>query len=264
MTDAPEKPPLPEAFRPFIDKARARHMKRPPNPGVMVEQANGDNWKFGPVYRDREAWEVQLFDAFGTRSGSACQAFLNQLAALCMGDPNYGPIGWAPNEAELNAALNMVSGIRPRNEAEAALAVQMVAVHMMTMKLSAQVIRNPYADPSTVAVMGRLARTYAMQCETLAKLRGRTGKQKITVKYERHNHRHEHKHLHAETGGEGPNFGGRPHEPSERVGRVAVIEHERGAALHVPDTARDALPMPGDDGAGAVSPTRRRARVPRP
>ena len=252
------KPPMPEALRPFIDRARARHMKRPPNPGVAVEGSESFGWTLGPNHRDRDAWEVQIADAFGTRSASACQVFLDQLSGLCIG--SYGG-HWEPNEQELNAALNMVSGIRPRNEVEAALAVQMVAAHMMMMKLSAQALRNPYGDPRTAALAGKLARTYAMQCETLAKLKGRAGKQKITVKYERHDHRHEHKHLHAETGGEGPIFGGRPQEPSARVGRVSPIEHEPGAALRSPDPARDALPMPGDERAGAVSPSRRRERV---
>ena len=258
MTDAPEKPPMPETLRPFIDTARARHMKRPPNPGVVVEGSESAGLSFAANHRDREAWEVQIADSFGTRSGSVCETFLDQLAELCI---DYRGNTWRPNEQELNAALNIVSGVRPRNEVQAALAAQMVAVHMMTMKLFARALQNPYGDPRTAAVAGKLARTYSMQCETMAKLQGRTGKQKITVKYERHDHRHEHKHLHTETGGEGSSFGGRAQEPIVCAGDVSLIEHEPLTALRSPDPAGDALPVPGDDGAGAVSPPRRRARV---
>jgi hypothetical protein len=262
-----EKPPMDENLRPFIDRARQRHLRRTPNPGVLLEQAEGQNWKYGPHHRDMEAWQVQIFDAFGTRSASACRVFLDQLAELCMGDPDYGPNGWCPNEIQLNAALNIVSGVRPRNEVEAALAAQMVAVHFMTMTLSARVMRNPHGDPRTAAAAGKLARTYAMQCETMARLKGRAGKQKITVKYERHNHHHEHKHIHAEIGGGVPGFGDQPREPSEcRSGRklsdeVPAIENEGGPALPGPNAARDAMPMPSDQGPEAVPHPRRRSGV---
>ena len=211
-----------------------------------------------------EAWHVQLIDAFGTRSTSTFWTFIDQLAGLCFGEPDYGPKGWCPDEAELNAAINMVSGTRPRNEMEAALAAQMVAVHLMTMKLSAKALRNTYDEPKTAAAAGKLARTFAMQCETMAKLKGRAGKQRITVKYERHNHHHDHKHIHAEIdGGVSENFG-RPHEPTRSAGGVPTIEHEPGPALSGPDATRDALPMPCDKGASAVSNPRRRERVRRP
>ncbi len=245
-----EKPAMPELLRPFIDKARERHKRRPPGPGVQVEASERGGWTFAAPHRELEPWEVQICDAFGTRSESTYMTFLAQLAELCSQDSD-GPLGWRPNEAELNTALNIINGARPRNEIEAALAVQMVAVHFMMMKLSARALRNIYGDSRTMAVAGKLARTYAMQVETMAKLKGRTGRQKITVKYERHDHRHEHKHLHTDTQGGGSDFGGQA-PPSADLGRGrkrpgdAVIEHEQCPALPGPDPARDALPGCGD------------------
>lgn len=256
----PEKRPMDESLWPFINKARRRHEKRPPNPGVKIEDAGRQRWRFGATHGDFEAWELQVYDAFGTRSEAACHTFLSQLAALCMGEPDYGPIGWTPDEMELNAALNMVSGIRPRNEMEAALAAQMVAVHLMTMRVSAQAMKWGQADERSMATAGRLARTFAQQAEAMAKLKGRTGKQKISVRYERHNHQHEHKHLHAGDGG-GSDFGGRPHESNRRADRVATMEHETCGAMPSPHAPENGVPVPRHARARAVPNPRGRNGV---
>ena len=256
------RPPFNESLRPFVEKATKRHFRRPPNPGIVVEPGEGQSWTYGPHHQDRDAWEVQLFDAFGTRSVSALRCFLDHLSALCMGDGNYGPKGWQPNETQINFAINFVSGVRPRNEMEAALAAQMCAVHFIQMELAAQVMRNPYGDGRTASAVGKLARTYAMQCDAMAKLKGRGGKQRITVKYERHNHNHQH--VHAEIGGGVSDFVGRPQGPTDCVGRVSALEHEPCPALSGPDAARDALPEPCHKGARTLQNPRRRERVGRP
>ena len=100
----------------------------------------------------------------------------------------------SPDEAELNMILNLVVGIKPKNEMQAALAAQMVAVHLMTMKLAEHSLMHSQAiAPQMAAVAGKLARTFALQTETLAKLQGRvTTRQKITVRYENHEHQHVH------------------------------------------------------------------------
>jgi hypothetical protein len=126
-----------------------------------------------------------------TRSYSTFSVFLEQLTQLCptVRDKNGDSI---PSELELNAALNIVNGMRPRNEMEAALAAQMVAVHFMTMRVAAQALQTHWIDARLTAISGKLARTFAMQCGTLARLRGRVGKQMIKVRYERHDHKHVH------------------------------------------------------------------------
>ncbi len=137
----------------------------------------------------------------------------------------------------------------------------MVAVHLMMMALSARTLRNTYGDPRTAAAAGKLARTYAMQCETMARLKGRAGKQRITVKYERHNHNHQHQHVHAEIGGGVSGIMGRPLGPYSDAHGGAALATEVRASLPGPDPERDALPMPGEAGADAVSNPRRRGRV---
>jgi len=253
----PRKPPVPDLLRPFIEASRKRIEQRPASPGVDLERG-ADGYRWNSPHRDLDAWYVQICDAFGTRSHSTVAVFLDQLADLCpaVRDENGDRM---PNEVYLNAALNIVNGVRPRNEIEAALAAQMVAVHFMQMKASADALRLSYVDHRTTGVAGKLARTFAMQCDTLAKLKGKTGRQHITVRSDRHYH--DHRHLHAEGPGGGIENGGRPHRPCARAGNGSPVEVEGRPALSGPDAARDALPVPGDERPKAVSHPRRRERV---
>ena len=143
--------------------------------------------------------------------------------------------------------LNMVSSIKPKNEMEAALAAQMVAVHMMTMAVAERCLRvYACADPHLAAVASKLARTFAMQTEALGKLKGRkTSRQKITVSYEKHEHRH----VHVRRGEE--EIGSQPHA---KDGDAPV------AALLSQDTTGTALPLASSEGEGGV-PNARRQRV---
>ena len=79
-------------------------------------------------------------------------------------------------------------------ETEAALAAQLVAIHLLQMKVAARAIRFEY-DTKTVAVAGKLARTFVMQLEALQRLRGRqkTSRQSIRVKKKLHQHFHYHR-----------------------------------------------------------------------
>src|SRR5262245_39898656 len=124
---ARRKPALPKNFTPFIDAARERHKQRPPNPGVRVN-TDGERYSIESPYRrsDKEPWEVLVYAAFGTRALSACNMFLDQLAALCITDVRGV---WAPDEIQLNAMLNIIAGARPKNEVQACLVAQMCAVH---------------------------------------------------------------------------------------------------------------------------------------
>ncbi len=186
-----DKPDVPPVQRAAIDKARRRHHARPVNPGVLVEP-NEAGYHLAAPHRDREAWEVQILDAFGTRSQSVGMVFLDQLAALCR--PAIRDDGqWSPNEVDLNAMLAMVTGARPRNEIEAALAAQMAATHVLTSRVFAEAaLVDGWVNPEKAMLAAKLAGTFAKQVDTMNRLKGRTGKQSIKVKYERHNHQHVH------------------------------------------------------------------------
>jgi hypothetical protein len=203
------KPKMPEVLKALGTRAMARHDKRAATPEIEVGVQDGQ-WTFKSPYSEDDIaeWEALLFEAFATRSIAAFHAFTNQLAELCQTDWHDEGNGWLPRAGDLRAAIQIVRSLKPRNEAEAALAAQMVAVHLMQMKLSAQSLRQSYPDPRTCAIAGKLARTYALQLETMAKLRGKGSRQRITVrKYSQH----EHKHIHLHQGGD--ENGNQPHEP---------------------------------------------------
>jgi hypothetical protein len=72
-------------------------------------------------------------------------------------------------ELELNFALSMVQGIKPRDEVEAMLAAQMCAVHLATMRAAHSLAKCetiPQRDSATNA-FNKLSRTFTAQLEAL-------------------------------------------------------------------------------------------------
>src|SRR6476660_8770560 len=82
----------------------------------------------------------------------------------------------------LNAALAAVTGIAPRDEAEAMLAAQMVGIHWLAMDL----LRKAN-DPARLNDAGNMAvkllRTFAAQLETLKRYRS-AGEQRVVVQHQ--------------------------------------------------------------------------------
>lgn len=237
------KPPLPAHLEPLAESARKRHAKRHANPGVAieVEKVTERAYRLASPHSDIEAWQAMVCDALGTRSEATALTFLYQLTKLCQQDwhpdEENGGGEWVPDECELNMILNMVSGIRPKNEMQAALAAQMVAVHMMMMKVTERCLTTyQCADSRMVAVAGKLARTFAIQTEALSKLQGRrTTRQKITVSYEKHEHQHVHMHR-----------GGEENDSQAHAAMESRISsHGRGAALPCSDQEAIAVPVSG-------------------
>lgn len=253
------KQPMSKVLRELGEKAIERHERRPATPEIKVAKNEG-GWTFESPYlqADEDGWVALLFESFATRSNATFQTFTSQLAQLCSTDWHGEGTGWLPNENELRAAIQIVRSTKPRNEAEACLAAQMVAVHLMQMKLSAQALRSGYLEPRSCAIAGKLARTYATQLETMAKLRGKGSRQRITVrKYSQH----EHKHIHLHQGGD--ENGNQPHEPNgSGSSRIKTALNSPGCAtLSCKDPARDALPMPCDEGEETLPASRRSRRI---
>ena len=253
---------MPEMLAPHVADARKRHQARPASPGVVFEERKAGRWRIGSPHSDREAWEVMICDAFGTRSHSTMWMFLDQLRAL-MGERHDGE-QWVPDEFAVNAALNIINAARPENEIQAALAAQMVAVHFLTMKAAQRQGFSEMVDHRNVAMVSKLARTYAMQAETLGRLQGKVKSQEITVRYEKHVHHHAHTHLHDErhvhvSGGAREN-GGQGFGPIP-VGPLPIGAHAGGAALHGPDPLRVALSEASDPRPAPVPVARMREGV---
>lgn len=216
-------------------KALARVLKRPLSPGIMYEPNGSGGLRATSPHSDLELWELQLADAFGTRSSSIMRTFVGQLKQLVPQVWDGGAGLRKPHETELNAALAMVADVQPRNVAEAALAAQMVAVHWMQMRLASQALNRGYnVLQQDAAIASKLARTYTMQLEALAKLRGKqkTSRQTIRVRKELHQHVHYHAHR-----GE-VEIDGQPHA------RPATVV-DQCAAVPSPDSGGEVVPLAG-------------------
>jgi len=250
-----EKPEMAQVLKELGEQAIGRHNRRLATPGLEITTENG-KWWFGCPYRseDEDHWVALLFDAFGTRSQATFRTFMVQLASLCSTAWDKGSEAWYPDEDELVAAVQIVRSAKPRNEAEACLAAQMVAVHVMQMKLAAFAVRNDYPDPRSCAIAAKLARTYATQLETMAKLKGRGSRQRITVrKYSQHEHKHIHLHQGANENGN------QPHGPSARS--VTVDELKSRTSLPSPDATRNSLPVSRNAGSNALPGARRSTAI---
>lgn len=231
-----QREPWPDmlAAKPTLEK---RVKARPTHAMIMLEPAGQDREHMVPLHNDQRLHDLQLCEAFGTRSYAVIATFLHQLEQLCSEKWwDEETKQWRLDEGMFNAVLALVSSIKPRNEMEAAFAAQMAAVHLLTMKVSARAIRYEY-DTKTVAAAGKLARTFTMQMQELRAMRGktRTARQSIKVTKELHQHVHYH------DGRGGGETGGQSHE-----------------ARAAPTAQCSALP--GPDESGRVVPLPRRAR----
>jgi len=227
----------------------AAHARNHPPGVIRVPRKSGEGYRWSAPHNDSELWHLQLGECFATRSDGAIQTFLRQLEALL--DTHWEDDGkeWWANEKQFAAVLDMVSGLRPKNSMEAALAAQMVAVHILTMKVGAYAIRHEY-DHRHAAILSKLARTFAIQTETMQSLQGRRrkGSQTIKVKKELHQHVHYHHHRGGEEfGGQSQGLGGEP---------AAGIIDQR-PALPSPDEAGNVVPLSRSPGKGKVQAARR-------
>lgn len=213
------KPEPSKALQAEKANARSRALNRPVSPGIMFEH-EGEGYMATSPHSDADLWELQIADAFATRSLSVMRSFIHDLKALCSMAWDRPNGAWKPNETELNSILAMVADVRPRSIAEAALAAQMVAVHLLTMRLAAKALNQGHMVlERDAALTGKLARTYVMQLEALQGIRGkrRTSRQTITVKKELNQSVHYHDHRGSEENER------QPHEPT------AITTGERGA-----------------------------------
>jgi hypothetical protein len=176
--DAPLAPsPSPSEAKAIAD-AQERMAARRARIAVLAEAENGA-LRIRPPHSDDAGFAARLPDAFGTESPAFANRAMERLGTVMR------PKGSAlPNQTEFNAALAAIDGIRPGDEIEAMLAVQMVATFEMAMDM---LMRAKQADlMPTLQECGSLAvkllRTYTAQVEVLARLR-RGGEQRVIVQH---------------------------------------------------------------------------------
>lgn len=260
--------PMPDAAKPWVKEAYRRKANRPVYPGVMLEPTtDGGRPLFGIVspIDDEEAWINAIADAFGTRSRAVIGMFFEHLSDLCRDSYDHSNEMWKPNERHLNAAIAVIHASRPKDELDAMLCAQAVAIHWMQMRVSANLIggTSGYLDPRSAGVCARLAQTFAAQVEAIdkRKRKPRTARQVITVR--REVHYHQHKHVHLEGGGAAN--GGQPHA-TEGVRIDAgtfegACKPEDRASLPSPNACGQLVPLGRGEGQEGVPNARRGSRI---
>jgi hypothetical protein len=208
-----------------------------------------------PASVHADAAAARLMNAFGITNLDLAERLMMQIITATHLQSSNEPVA----EANLNAALAAVTGIAPRDEAEAMLAAQMVGVHWLAMDLLRKANdRARLNDAGNMAV--KLLRTFAAHLEALKRYRS-AGEQRVVVQ-------HQHVNVTADqaavqVNGVAPDPGGRgaisetedqPHAPGEPQA-VAV---EPSTPLPCPDPGRDTVPVASDDGAEALPDARRR------
>jgi hypothetical protein len=164
MTDRMNNSPAPVASQ-----------RRLPPVRVKVWRADGKLAKVHPPDGEAKHWWRRLNKALGTTSSDFVNVSLFQIQAAAR-----SPLGGI-SELSMNAALAMVEAAAPKDEIEAALAVQMACTHTAAMAILAK-LDVAFATERRVAAFGsaasRLLRAYATQVEVLRRLR--SGGQQFT------------------------------------------------------------------------------------
>jgi hypothetical protein len=240
-----------DAEKQEIVAATGRHKNRPPRVAINIQQPENATVKISPTHSDGHGWDARLKDALGTTS----QAFLDTELLRLLNF--FGDRAGTIDEGAVNAALAVIDGLKPKNEIEAMLALQMAATHALAMKFSARLYNGgietiPQQD-SAALTLSRLQRAFTTQMDSLSNMR-RGGRQKVVV---------EHVHVypggqaivgnvtHSGRGVSGENSG-QTHAPDDQ----RTIAASGSAPMWCPDAAREALPISNREGQEALPDAR--------
>jgi hypothetical protein len=140
---------------------------------------NCDLSKAYPPDGQEKLWWGRLKKALGTTSSDFVNATLVQIQ-----NASRLP-GGGISETSVNAVLAFIEGAEPRNEVEAALAIQMACTHAVTMTVLARLGGGFRGDRNTAvmaAAATRLLKAFATQVEALRRLRN-GGSQFVRVEH---------------------------------------------------------------------------------
>jgi hypothetical protein len=164
--------------------AASRAPRRSPPARIRIKGIQGNVVSFASPGPADRIWREQLKTTLGTASDAFVDMALHHLerAARMPGD--------GASDVSINGALAIIAAFAPRNEAEAALALQAACTHMVAMVMMARIGGGHGTDrrlPSLASASAKLLRAYCTQVETYRRLRG-GGDQNIRVE---HVHVHE-------------------------------------------------------------------------
>ncbi len=122
--------------------------------------------------------EVGFLEAFGTVDSGLASLFFNQIS---------GSLSALPENKlnNYNTLLALMHGIKPKDELEAMLAVQMAGVHNLAMEfIRRSILKDQIVDAvdRNINRATRLLRTFTAQIEALNRYRGK-GQQRVIVEH---------------------------------------------------------------------------------
>jgi hypothetical protein len=168
MIKKPNNTPVPAAGQRRLPPVRVKLLRA----DAFVAQTH-------PPDGESENWSQRLNKALGTISTDFVNASLLQVQAAARSP--FGTI----SETHINAALAMIEAAAPKDEIEAALAVQMACTHTAAMAILAK-LDSGFGTERRIAAFGsaaaRLMRAYATQVEVLRRLR-HGGQQVVRVEH---------------------------------------------------------------------------------
>jgi len=157
MTHKPNNTAIPAAGQPG----------RPPPVRVKLLRPDAYAAQTHPPDGASKDWWQRLKNALGTTSSDFVNASLLQLQAAARSP--FGTI----SETHINAALAMIEAAAPKDEIEAALAVQIACTHTAAMGILAK-LDCGFGSERRIAAFGsaaaRLMRAFATQVEVLRRL----------------------------------------------------------------------------------------------
>jgi hypothetical protein len=164
--------------------AISRRPRRSRPAAIRIERIQGNAVSFASPGPADQVWRKQLKASLGTMSDAFVDMALEHLEQAAR-MPGAGP-----SNVSINGALAIIAAFAPKNEVEAALALQAACVHMVAMVMMARIGGGHGSDrrlPALASVTAKLVRAYCTAVETHRRQRG-GGDQNIRVE---HVHVHE-------------------------------------------------------------------------
>jgi hypothetical protein len=159
--------------------AISRRPRRSRPAAIRIKGIQGDVVSFASPGPADQVWRKQLKATLGTVSDSFVDMTLQHLEQAAR-LPGAGP-----SNVSINGALAVIAAFAPKNEVEAALALQAACVHMVAMVMMARIGGGHGGDrrlPVLASATAKLVRAYCASVETHRRLRV-GGEQKITVQH---------------------------------------------------------------------------------
>jgi hypothetical protein len=161
-----------------IDAIKRQIARQRSQPSIRLKASEKDGQRIISVDHAIDSiGRALLYDALSTADPDFLFGLLSQMS-------NGGYRGREVSDDILNFMLSVIKGGKAKDQFETMLMAQMAAVHIATMRSARELEMAPVLPQADMAgrTFNNLARTFAMQLETLKRYRS-GGEQKVTVQH---------------------------------------------------------------------------------